>query len=515
MAQLNLITSNPVTDAYDKRQYLTNQQETQDLQNAAARQTYDFNAQEHPLKVRGLAAITETQERTNQFGKDTYGNDITKSNNDAAKSGVELGKSQEDLRHAQANNPNIERSGAAQATTNESQARVQTNTEGAQISTAQSNSIEAAARAKVAQNKAQYDLEGQWVDLFSKNPQMAIAQAGQYQVPPELVAIAKDQSKAKWLTDAWNGIVARYPNATDAATRAAIFEEMLKAAGDNPSASSAAEIPAGSPKPTTRLDELKGLAQQLKLTPGTQDYVAFIQSDGKALPAQFMTPEETKAAGFPDGAVVTRDGKVAYSPKSGVTVNVNGPKTIMAGDKKALELGAAAVEQAKEILPMFDIARASAQAFPQSGPLGKAALFYERGKAFLGLDNNANAGEVLQAMQTRLGSMLRIPGSGSTSDMEMSLYMQGVPSLLNTQQGNMALADIGKKLMQRRIQNYQKFQEYIAQNGSSVGYEPDDTPLLTPEETAVLSGQPAPSRPTGPKVFKYDKGGNRVPDGPQ
>jgi hypothetical protein len=184
----------------------------------------------------------------------------------------------------------------------------------------------------------------------------------------------------------------------------------------------------------------------------------------------------------------------AFAPPANQSVSVNLPKSINAGDVKTMQIGAEATSQAQEVLPLFAIARESAKQFPQSGALGKGALLLERGKALFGLENNAQAGEVLQAMQTRLGSMLRIPGSGATSDMEMSLYMQGVPSLLNTQQGNVALADIGEKLMKRRIKNYQALQDYIVKNDSSAGYQPDETPVLTPEETQLLlNGGNAPA----------------------
>jgi hypothetical protein len=113
----------------------------------------------------------------------------------------------------------------------------------------------------------------------------------------------------------------------------------------------------------------------------------------------------------------------------------------------------------------------------------------------MGLPNNASSGEVLQGMQTRLGTLLRVPGSGATSNMEMSLYMQGVPGLFNTQKGNIALATIGKKLVQKRLENFQRLQAYVQEHGTSVGYQPDETPLLTPEETQMLLGSGGPDEP--------------------
>lgn len=170
------------------------------------------------------------------------------------------------------------------------------------------------------------------------------------------------------------------------------------------------------------------------------------------------------------------------------SVKIEMPKAINAGDSKAMELGAEDYAQAQSVLPMFTIAREAAKNFDQSGPMGKGALLLERGKALFGLPNNAAAGEVLQGMQTRLGALTRIPGSGATSDMEFSAYMQAVPGLLNSQPGNIALANIGEKLTRARMRNYEKFKKYVLENGSSIGYVPDETPILSQEDMQLLQG---------------------------
>lgn len=181
-----------------------------------------------------------------------------------------------------------------------------------------------------------------------------------------------------------------------------------------------------------------------------------------------------------------RDNKKAGASNTSVTVGA--PKSILASDETFLKTGAEGYLQAQEILPLFGIAREASKKFSQSGPLGGAALMTERLKSYFGMDNNASAGEVLQGMQTRLGTLLRVPGSGATSNYEMGLYMQGVPGLLNSQQGNVALADIGEKLVKRRMRDFERYRDYVAKNGNGIGYVPDETPVLTPEEIQMLMG---------------------------
>lgn len=224
--------------------------------------------------------------------------------------------------------------------------------------------------------------------------------------------------------------------------------------------------------------EFKSMFDKGSVPSSIQEFEYAVKNGYKGTPAQFWTDQKRASSGSSN-------------------VNINMPKSINAGDEELMKTGADAYQQAQEIIPLFGIAKQSAMNFPNTGPLGKGALLVERGKQMLGLPNTASSGEVLQGMQTRLGTLMRVPGSGATSDMEMSLYMQGVPSLMNTQQGNIALADIGQKLMQRRMENYRAMQNYIASHGSSVGYAPNDTPVLTPKEINMLQQAPADTGDTG------------------
>lgn len=195
-----------------------------------------------------------------------------------------------------------------------------------------------------------------------------------------------------------------------------------------------------------------------------------------------------------------RAGAPSNSVNVGGTV-VNMPKPLQAGPEQMAKDGAAAYGQARDTIPLFQIARDAAMRFPQSGAGGNWSLAWERGKNWLGLKNNAQAGEVLQGVQTRLGSLQRLPGSGATSDMEMQMYMQAVPSLLNTQKGNLALASIGEKLARRRMANYEGWAKHYMLTGNPFDYQADDSPVLTEDEKATLLGAaneaPAPAAAGG------------------
>lgn len=249
-------------------------------------------------------------------------------------------------------------------------------------------------------------------------------------------------------------------------------------------------------------DAVQGLPPELQ-SMALADPAGFFGEQFKSMFAKQQVPQalqEYMAAvqqGY-GGTFLDYQKELRAASRNPVSVSVNLPKPINAGDSKLMELGAQDITQAQQILPLFDIAREAAKNFPQSGPLSGAALLWERGKAYLGLPNNADQGEILQSMQSRLGSLQRIPGSGATSDMEMSLYMQAVPGLMNSQAGNLALADIGQKLAQQRIQNYQSLQKYILENGSSVGYVAPNQGALTPSEVQTLKQAAGVATPTPP-----------------
>jgi hypothetical protein len=60
--------------------------------------------------------------------------------------------------------------------------------------------------------------------------------------------------------------------------------------------------------------------------------------------------------------------------------------------------------------------------------------------------------ERLQQLQNRLAPLVRPPGSGSTSDFEAQMYLQAVPNLMTTKEGNLLLIDGYEKLVDRKRQ---------------------------------------------------------------
>jgi hypothetical protein len=77
----------------------------------------------------------------------------------------------------------------------------------------------------------------------------------------------------------------------------------------------------------------------------------------------------------------------------------------------------------------------------------------------------------MRSIQNRLGPSQRVPGSGASSDRDVSLFLSGVPS--TTQEG-----PVNKNIRQNFINNYNyavekknAMEAYLRQNGSLMGFD--------------------------------------------
>ena len=77
----------------------------------------------------------------------------------------------------------------------------------------------------------------------------------------------------------------------------------------------------------------------------------------------------------------------------------------------------------------------------------------------------------MNEITARLAPAQRVPGSGTTSDKDLALYLQAVPSIKRPQGANTAIIDRGREEAVRR-QAYADFlDDYASKNGSLIGAE--------------------------------------------
>lgn len=75
----------------------------------------------------------------------------------------------------------------------------------------------------------------------------------------------------------------------------------------------------------------------------------------------------------------------------------------------------------------------------------------------------------MNALTARMAPQQRVEGSGTTSDRDLSLYLQAVPSMSKPGDANSAIAMQARKDAQRRIEYAQFLDRYARENGSLLG----------------------------------------------
>ncbi len=105
---------------------------------------------------------------------------------------------------------------------------------------------------------------------------------------------------------------------------------------------------------------------------------------------------------------------------------------------------------ARQIIALFDRAEQAVRRVPEGQGAQLLPIVGQAARA-LGIEVAGTAeAEVLRSLTNGMAVLQRAPGSGATTDFEMRLFMQAVPRLGNTRDGNLRLIDIGRRLARRR-----------------------------------------------------------------
>ena len=147
----------------------------------------------------------------------------------------------------------------------------------------------------------------------------------------------------------------------------------------------------------------------------------------------------------------------------------------------------------RQLLPELDRLDAALGAYQQTGALGETRLLVNQVASALGLEVEGLAeGEVIQSIVSRLAPRMREVGSGATSDFEVRMFIQALPNLTRTVEGNRRVIEYLRRLVERRQEEadlaYEAFQD------GRLGREFTEelralSPLFTEEERQYLSGQ--------------------------
>jgi len=84
----------------------------------------------------------------------------------------------------------------------------------------------------------------------------------------------------------------------------------------------------------------------------------------------------------------------------------------------------------------------------------------------LGLDNNAGLNEAFKALTTRSALDVSQQTKGAITEREMDMFIEAVPSLRNTKEGNQLIIDFLRAANKRRIEINKRAVDYVRERGS-------------------------------------------------
>jgi len=249
-----------------------------------------------------------------------------------------------------------------------------------------------------------------------------------------------------------------------------------------------------------------------------------------------LTAPELAQLGLPEGTVAQRDatGKIsivnkpadwkdpayvdtqkqiraAGATRVAVDASQKGDQELAKLDAKTLNELGEGVRKHRELVPDLDRinkALETASTGPTAGV--RKTLGALAGEFGIKVGPETSELEVISSIQSRLAPAMRATGSGASSDRDVAMFLDSLPNLLRTTEGNRLVAAQLKKIGERKQQEEQFMRSYYRQNGSSLDgvYEAMDKkfgPLFSPQEREAFSAQaPESAAPPPPQDIEAE-----------
>lgn len=259
------------------------------------------------------------------------------------------------------------------------------------------------------------------------------------------------------------------------------------------------------------LSEFDRLLQASGIQPGTPE--------AQQLARQRLAPERAPsefdrlivAAGIEPGSqeaqIFARQRLDRLGAPPATTINMpSSESALMKADTETLKQVNEGAQQARAMVNMFTRAEEAVRQVPEGTGAQLLPIVGQTARA-LGVDiQGTSEAEVLNSLRNQLAALQRVPGSGATSDRDMALYLQAVPRLGNTREGNLKLIDMGRRLMERRIQEAGVWRRNIGQ--PDIMEKLDELgPVFSAEERQILQQDATPLRDQTSNAVSNARGG--------
>ena len=210
-----------------------------------------------------------------------------------------------------------------------------------------------------------------------------------------------------------------------------------------------------------------------------------------------------------NGTLGVWDGKGFVSPDEYVSRKARG-RVDMLNTSEKQALGDAQAASANAISVLADLNNF------QNTIEGRGRKRQEVGGLFGGFANKAAAffgdpeAQYLDSITSTLAPAKRVPGSGTTSDRDLALFLKGTPGLDKDEATNRALIEDGRREAIRRQQRADFLEAYAREKGTLIGAEQAFRAVVGKgTQESPLSAQEAGDRSRIPRgSFYYDPQGN-------
>lgn len=221
--------------------------------------------------------------------------------------------------------------------------------------------------------------------------------------------------------------------------------------------------------------------------------------------------------------------QIAQAGRSEFRIGDDAPPALAQDDLAAYSARRESFDSLDSLMYDFDrVEQILDQGLVYTGPGANVRLWLNQVAASLGDEEaagRASGAEVIRSIQSRLAPSMRETGSGSSSDRDVQMFIDSLPNLANTPQGNRLIIEGIRRVRDRRQQELRIARQYFSTTGF-LGTEQnpnaylDDLdalgPLWNEQERALMGGGAAPSsqpsatntaqppRPQLPPGFEYE-----------
>lgn len=211
----------------------------------------------------------------------------------------------------------------------------------------------------------------------------------------------------------------------------------------------------------------------------------FIQQTGQGVRQVpgYRPPTKAEAAPKP----MSRTGKLAYDLKQGFIDPTQYEQGVKAMNKPLVDLSTgsdelqkadvktigAMTEQFQKLRGLsadLDRVEAALGRF-ETGPAAPAKLLLLQVANMLGVEGvsqEAAEGEIIRSIQSRLAPAIRATGSGQSSDRDVQMFLNSLPNLMNTAEGNRQVINHLRKIVAHKGRELRFTREYFVRNGNSL-----------------------------------------------